>query len=386
MDTEERKELRRDRRRQKDKKVRRITWIVLVVLLAGIVVLKLCEVDFSHLGGSHSNATVISDRFPYTLDSSERVSVQKQGTKLAVLTAGSVTVLNPANGKEEFSAVHGYANPVTAVSNSYLVTYDQGGSKLRLDYNGENLYEIEAKNGILCADVSDDGKVAYAACSTEKRSDIQVLSKTRNEKIKYSLSYGFVSNIAIRADGRQVAFVAMNSKNAKLQPKLYLMRLKDTEPYASFDLPGTQVLDIAFRGSSLYVVGNSFLSVASGAHLQNVLKNDEIQTVAMGYTSNGDLVLAYSSYNNAAQNTVAHISATGKVKSSFTVTGTIKDLSVSGRRVSVLYTDKIVIYKLSDGQELYTVSCSDNVRSVTMMSSNLFIQRQSIIEKEETKS
>ena len=51
MEAEDRQALRRERKRQKDKKVRRIVWIVLAVLLAAIVILKLCEVDFGSLRG-----------------------------------------------------------------------------------------------------------------------------------------------------------------------------------------------------------------------------------------------------------------------------------------------------------------------------------------------
>ena len=377
MEAEDRQALRRERKRQKDKKVRRIVWIVLAVLLAAIVILKLCEVDFGSLSGGSSTSSVLTGNFPYALDGSDGVTVHKQGAKLAVLTGGSITVLNPSDGKEEFTAVHGYANPITAASDSYLVTYDQGGSKLRLDYSGENLYEIESKTGLLCADVADDGKVVYAAQSADKRSDVQVITKTRADKMKYSLSYGFVTNIAIRDNGSQVAFVAMNSKDARLQPKLYLMRVKDREPYASFDLPGTQVLDIAYRGSSLYVVGGSFVSVVKG---------DKLETVAYDYSASGDLVVAYSSYSNATQNTVARITAGGKVQKPFTVQGAIKDLSASGSRVAVLFADKIKVYKLSDGSVVHTADCTDAVRSITMMSSNVFVQRQSVIEKEETKS
>ena len=384
MEAEDRQALRRERKRQKDKKVRRIVWIVLAVLLAAIVILKLCEVDFGSLSGGSGTSSVLTGNFPYALDGSDGVTVHKQGAKLAVLTGGSITVLNPSDGKEEFTAVHGYANPITAASDSYLVTYDQGGSKLRLDYSGENLYEIESKTGLLCADVADDGKVVYAAQSADKRSDVQVITKTRADKMKYSLSY--VTNIAIRDNGSQVAFVAMNSKDARLQPKLYLMRVKDTEPYASFDLPGTQVLDIAYRGSSLYVVGGSFVSVVKGDKLETVLKNGEVQTVAYDYSASGDLVVAYSSYSNATQNTVARITAGGKVQKPFTVQGAIKDLSASGSRVAVLFADKIKIYKLSDGSVVHTADCTDAVRSITMMSSNVFVQRQSVIEKEETKS
>ena len=41
---------------------------------------------------------------------------------------------------------------------------------------------------------------------------------------------------------------------------------------------------------------------------------------------------------------------------------------------------------IQDGSVVHTADCTDAVRSITMMSSNVFVQRQSVIEKEETKS
>ena len=134
------------------------------------------------------------------------------------------------------------------------------------------------------------------------------------------------------------------------------------------------------------MVGDSFVSVVNGDKLETVLKNGEVQTVAYDYSASGDLVVAYSSYSNATQNTVARITAGGNVQKPFTVQGAIKDLSASGSRVAVLFADKIKIYKLSDGSVVHTADCTDAVRSITMMSSNVFVQRQSVIEKEETKS
>ena len=63
MEAEDRQALRRERKRQKDKKVRRIVWIVLAVLLAAIVVLKLCEVDFGNLSGGSGTSSVLTGKF-----------------------------------------------------------------------------------------------------------------------------------------------------------------------------------------------------------------------------------------------------------------------------------------------------------------------------------
>lgn len=388
MASEQRAEERRERKREKDRKTRRIVWIVLAVLVVIIIVMKLCEIDYNQMksvlsGGTQAVSDKLDGHFPYTLDSSDKVSVQKQGSRLAVLTSSSVSVLDPGDANVEFTAVHGYANPIMKVSDSYLVTFDQGGKKLRLDYSGENLYEINSKTSVLCADVADNGNVAYATTSEEKRSDVYILSKTQDEKLKYSVSYGFVTNIAVSDNGKKVAFLAMNSQDAKLMSKLYLMNAGDSEPYAEFDVSGSTILDIEFDSNKLFVIGNDFLSVVSGDDMKSVIKQGSMNTVCFDYMPGGELVLAYNTYNNSTSNSIVRVSSSGSVKSTISVDGTIKDISCSSSEVSVLFSDSIVTYKLSSAEQVSKIECTDLVRSITRMSSSLFVQSQSLLDKED---
>lgn len=388
MASEQRAEERRERKREKDRKTRRIVWIVLAVLVVIIIVMKLCEIDYNQMksvlsGGTQAVSDKLDGDFPYTLDSSDKVSVQKQGSRLAVLTSSSVSVLDPGDANVEFTAVHGYANPIMKVSDSYLVTFDQGGKKLRLDYSGENLYEINSKTSVLCADVADNGNVAYATTSEEKRSDVYILSKTQDEKLKYSVSYGFVTNIAVSDNGKKVAFLAMNSQDAKLMSKLYLMNAGDSEPYAEFDISGSTILDIEFDSNKLFVIGNDFLSVVSGDDMKSVIKQGSMNTVCFDYMPGGELVLAYNTYNNSTSNSIVRVGSSGSVKSTISVDGTIKDISCSSSEVSVLFSDSIVTYKLSSAEQVSKIECTDLVRSITRMSSSLFVQSQSLLDKED---
>lgn len=388
VSSEQRAEERRERKREKDRKTRRIVWIVLAVLVVIIVIMKLCEIDFNQVetvlsGGSQAVSDKLDGDFPYTLDSSDKVSVQKQGSRLAVLTSSSISVLDPGDADVEFSAVHGYANPIMKASDSYIVTFDQGGKKLRLDYSGENLYEVNSKTSVLCADVADNGNVAYATTSEEKRSDVYILSKTQNEKLKYSVSYGFITNIAVSDNGKKVAFLAMNSQDAKLMSKLYLMNAGDSDPYAEFDISASKVLDLEFDSNKLFVVGNDFLSVVSGDDMKSVIKQGSMNTVCFDYTPGGELVLAYNTYNNSTSNSIVKVSPSGSVKSTVSVDGTIKDISCSSSEVSVLFSDSIVTYKLSSAEQVSKTDCTDLVRSITRMSSSLFVQSQSLLDKED---
>lgn len=388
MASEQRAEERRERKREKDRKTRRIVWIVLAVLVVIIIVMKLCEIDYNQMksvlsGGTQAVSDKLDGDFPYTLDSSDKVSVQKQGSRLAVLTSSSVSVLDPGDANVEFTSVHGYANPIMKVSDSYLVTFDQGGKKLRLDYSGENLYEINSKTSVLCADVADNGNVAYATTSEEKRSDVYILSKTQDEKLKYSVSYGFVTNIAVSDNGKKVAFLAMNSQDAKLMSKLYLMNAGDSEPYAEFDISGSTILDIEFDSNKLFVIGNDFLSVVSGDDMKSVIKQGSMNTVCFDYMPGGELVLAYNTYNNSTSNSIVRVGSSGSVKSTISVDGTIKDISCSSSEVSVLFSDSIVTYKLSSAEQVSKIECTDLVRSITRMSSSLFVQSQSLLDKED---
>lgn len=389
MATNQRENERRARKNAKKRKSGIILWIVLIVIIAVLAVMKICEIDFSGIkdvisGNSSVSLTeAVSDeeKFPYVLDSGNDVIVSSVGNKLCILNDLSYTVINSSDAKETFKADHGFANPVMKTSGDYAVVYDQGAHKYSLNGTNSNIYQDTCSNTILCADVSDAGIVALATTSDEAKSEIVVYNKSLKEKMKYAVSYGYITAIAIDNRGSRLAFAAVNSENAVLKTVVYTMSMGDDKPRAEFSYNSSSVIDLHFCSANLYIVGTDFLSVVSSMKNETkVYEQGTVNTASYCYNSADNLVFAYSEYTGSLSGKVAYIAPSGKIKSQADVGAEIKDITASGSEFSVLTNDSVISYKLSDGSEKGRINADDTYTSIQQMSSKIFGKRRTFIE------
>ena len=89
------------------------------------------------------------------------------------------------------------------------------------------------------------------------------------------------------------------------------------------------------------------------------------------------------SYSNSTENVIAYIKKNGQLKREISVSGNIKSVSAGSSLVSVLTNSEIISYNLSDGEEKSRLSTDDSARSICCMGSEIFIHRQSLIDRSE---
>lgn len=389
MATNQRENERKARKNAKKRKSGIIFWIVIIVIIAVLAIMKICELDFSKIkdvisgSGSVSLTEAVSDeeKFPYVLDSGNDVIVSSVGNKLCILNDLSYTVINSSDAKETFKSDHGFANPVMKTSGDYAVVYDQGAHKYSLNGINSNIYQDTCSNAVLCADVSDAGIVALATTSDEAKSEIVVYNKSLKEKMKYAVSYGYVTAIAIDDRGGRLAFAAVNSENAALKTIVYTMSVGDDKPRAEFSYNSSSVMDLHFCSSNLYIVGSDFVSVVSSMKNETkIYEQGTVNTVSYCYNPSDNLIFAYSEYTGSLSGKIAYITPSGKIKSQADAGAEIKDVTASGSEFSVLTNDSVVSYKLSDGNEKRRFNVDDTYASIQQMSSKVFGKHRTFIE------
>ena len=222
---------RKNRKSRKDRKNKIIAWVVIAVIILVLAIMKICEININsvkdHFTDSNGNFTltqgVVDNNFPYNLDSSQGVVMKNVNGKLCALTPTGFSVINSKNAEEEYAFSHGYLNPLLKNSGIYTLLYDQGAKQMRLDDTSGNVYQHSIDSNILCADVSKNGNVAYSATSDEKKCIVSVINKSVKQKFECAVSYGYVVDVSINDAGNKLAFVAVNSENARLnQSFLYI--------------------------------------------------------------------------------------------------------------------------------------------------------------------
>ncbi len=382
---------RRERRAQKDRRHKRILWIIIAVIVIILIIMKICEININSVKDRFTDEKgkftltqgVADDNFPYNLDASQNVSIVNINNKLGIITPSSYTVLNSKDADAEYVFEHGYSNPILETAGIYSLIYDQGDKNYRLDTVSSAVYEQETENTILCADVSKNGTVAVATTSSEKVCDITVYSKSLEKTFELSTSDGYIVSMALSDNGKRLAAAVLKGENADLKTTVYLYDVSNAgaKPKAA-QLPHGSVIDMSFTSSNVLVVGDSYAGIVkkSGKY-EEIYAENAISTRCISYTPAGDLILVYNSYSNSTDNVVSYIKSSGKVKSEIKVKGNIKSATASSSLVTVLTNSEIISFNLSNSEEKSRISADDSVKSICRMGSEIFIHKQSFIDR-----
>lgn len=373
---------------RKSERTRRIVWALIALVAIVLIVLKIMEIDFNFVKKSisgKSDKSIVSnlteDAFPFALDSSKNVRIASQNDKLNILTDVSCTVLNPADGSIEYTFNHGYSCPIISTAGNYMCIIDQGSNRYRLDNLTEKVYESNTDFPILNADVSKNGTVILAYDDDKCKSRIIVDTKGLGRLLDLSVNNGYVTDVAVDSSGKRYAYASVSTENAKILTTVYTVNAGAKEEIASFKFTGSNILDLHYCGSDLYVVANDCVSLISSQKKQKeVFKKGEVNTTCFGYTDGEELVYVYSKYSSANENYLTYINSNGKVKTSTELNQRPEFVSSSEKEMTVLFTDKIVSYSLNRGEELASAPCDDSVNKVFKLSSKCFICRHQVID------
>ncbi len=379
MPSNEREIKRKEKQRQKDIKSKKIIWIILILILSGLLIMKVCELDFNSIKETIYSSVGISkaseDIYPYSLEDFDSAELSIINDKLNILTNSSLLVLNPADAKKIYNFDHNYSNPVLSYAGSYICIIDQGGTRLRLDTTANEKFEKSTEKRIITADVSRNGTVAYATLSDHAKSSIFVLNKSSVKKMSYDVNDGYVTQVAVNPAGNKLTFSTVNSENAKLVTTIHTIDVGAEKETSAFQINQSQVYDLKYGSSDdCYVVCDDALyCLNSQKELNEVFKQGTVSIFHYAYSNDNKLIIDYGNYADSQENEIAYVHSNGKVKTKIKQMKRIKGLSSSSNKITVLFDDKIKVYSLTNGEEKYTCPCRSDASCAYTLSSKQFI-------------
>lgn len=379
MPSNERENQRIERKKLKEKKAKKIIWIVLGIVVVLLIVLKVCEIDFADINnklGSSSISSGAESGYPYSVDVRKDSEMQLINGKFYTVSDNSVVSLDPATAKEAYAFDHGYASPVLKSSGNYTCLFDRGGTRIRLDSIGENLYEKTLDRNIITAQVAKNGTIVYSVFTDDAKCKIVAVNKNETKKLDFSVNDGYVTSLAVNSNASEIAFTTVNSKNAFLSSTVHILDVSNESELFAKEYKKSNILDLHFTDSgNLYVVGDTFLSlVKSNKNAQDVYKQGSISTVNYCFTSSNELVINYSGFSNSSKSKIDFIKQNGNVKTSITLNENSKFISSNSNEITVLLTNKICVYSLTKGELKQSVKCDGSVNSAYTISSRIYVQ------------
>lgn len=381
MPSNERENKRKENQRKKDKKTKNIIYIVLIVILAILLIMKVCEINVSSIKNIVSSNSVITESYPCELSSIQGAKLICLNDKLAVCSDNNVTVLNPSNAKKEYSFDFGYAFPLYKTSGQYLLIYDQSGTRLRVDTISKNIYEKTTPKSIITATIAKNGAVAYATLDNESKSVLYVMNKNEKQLMKLDVIDGYITSIALNDSATKCSYTTVNSKDSSLITTVHTVDVSSQKEYKTFEYKDNAIFDMHYCNTNdFYVIGDKFVSlIKSGKKSVDVIKSGEGSILKFKYTTNNELVLNYSKFENDTNSVVAYISSSGKIKNSYNFKEEVKSISTKNNEITVLLPNKINVYSLTREKQKSSTSCSNSViEALTLSSKNYVLSGQSV--------
>ena len=381
---------RQEKRAQKERRKKIIIWVIIAVVIVVLAVMKISEINInsviSRFVDSDGSIEISENYYPYTLDASQNVKMVNVNNKLGVLTPNSFSIINSQNAETEYGFQHGYSNPVLETAGIYSLVYNQGGDFYRLDTISSSVYEEDIDSSILCANVSKDGDVAVATTSKDALCQVVVYSKTLKELFNVNTSEGYIVSIALSDNGKKVAFATVSGENANIVTKVSVYNVSNgVKEYETVILPSGSLIDLNFCGNNIYTVGDSYAGIINkSGKYENIFDDDStISTRSFCYSPSGDLIIAYNSFSNSTDNKVAYVKKNASIKTEISIDSNVKSVTASSSLISVLTNSEVISYSISSGEEKGKFTVDDSVNSICRMGSEVFLNKQSVIDRGE---
>ena len=206
---------------------------------------------FKDLNASAETVDVLStDSVSYPTNTTQSFTLYRKG--LAVAGNTSVTIFT-ATGRQTVSELINYQNPVAVGSGKYLLVYEMGGTRYSLYNSYTQIHKGESDHSLLGATVSDNGMYALIT-SAEEYSSVVLLYNSHFSLINRYNKIGFVMDVSIDANGKNVAILTSDTESGLFTTKLEIFTPGTPQAKVTTPLGNTLALKCSFTSSDRLAV------------------------------------------------------------------------------------------------------------------------------------
>ncbi len=155
-------------------------------------------------------------------------------------------------GKEEWKLATSVVNPILNVDGKYISLAENGGTKVCL-YSGNKLvFDSDAQNTILNANVSSRGDVVVVTKKEFFKGAVEVFNKNGKRVFSWGSGTDTVVCADISPSGRKIAVGFINAKD-NIKGSVQFFNIDEKECYKTVEIPSSVVFKIDYIGEKLNV-------------------------------------------------------------------------------------------------------------------------------------
>ena len=217
----------------------------------------------------------------------------------AVLSPSRVQYVNAA-GRVEKTTDHSYVDPALLSSGQYLLAYDRGGDKLRLETKGQILFEEQTDPGISCAAINAKGCFAYVV-NASKGYQSHLYVKDRRQQLLFEWGGSdYVLNLALSPNSKRVALCELCVSQGAKTGRVVCFDVNSTDPLFQSDFTDAVVYDIFFLNNHLLGVftENGVFTISADGTRTEILTYSANEMNSYAHFPSGRNAVALNLYAN----------------------------------------------------------------------------------------
>ena len=275
-------------------------------------------------------------------------------------------------GRPEYSAQHGFVNPVLNVSDKYAMIFSLGGKGYQINSYEKTLFSGEMSERIVTGDINDKGTYALVTTSNGYMSKLQVYD-TENEKIfGYSFAEYYITSIALAPNGKAAVATGLSALNGSEISSIYVLDFTKEKPLYLEEVGENIFYDVCYLNDTYAcAVGNGAVSTIN-------TKNGDLNTTMYdgstltGYCFNRDTdtcTVSLSRSGDGRNCEIVSFKTNGEIADSFETEYLVRNLSTYKGRVALLTPGRIYLYSKS-GKEVSCKEVTNEPKAVVLYTSS----------------
>lgn len=312
-------------------------------------------------------ALIGSGSYPNEINGSLTLNTISNGSYYYVLTDTNITAYSNA-GKQVFTDLHGFANPMISISETRALVFDQGGKCMYIYNLSGRIDSIETENEIINASISRSGAVAVSTHSNQYTSVVYVFDVDSKLIYTWNSAKEIVNNVIVDPGADFVAVSTLSANSGQYNSKVMILGFESADPLHSTELGNSIVLSLSNFDDGLSVVTTDKYKYI---HWSEFTTNDITASgeVNIFRKSSDGILLVFNRANDRTDNTIVLISEDGEKINEFKIQNTITDIQYSDNKVYYI-SDTVAEILSEKGQVLRKGTCAFGTTFFAVLSSD----------------
>lgn len=264
-----------------------------------------------------------------------------------------------------------YSKPACEHNDTNLVFFDRGNQSYTIMKNQNVRSRKKIDNKIIDFAVSE--KDNYALIVRDDTKSVLLGCDGRDEIIyRWDCPQGYITDVTINNAGSKVVASVLNSVNANLNSKIYILDFEYNTAYAEFEYQGETVLSTRFLSDKKIIVITDKKIYKINGKNQEIIHEYGTQDICFADFSNKYTAVITKNYSEDESFSLVVINKRGKVRYIAELSGEVTGLSVCDKSTVVLFDDKTETYSVN-GKLVGQITNLKHYEGVVVNKNHIFV-------------